>query len=235
MHEHLVPWSPLHRTATFESDLDCAFEDLIALAAHAAHARDAWIHRIEDDRRWSLLATEEAAESLRAALRWTLQYGAREPLVVVDVERDARLVGGASGVRAPRAFVGFVLCAHDGVTMGSCGVSFDAPNAIDVQCVHLVQRVARQVELCLRMRRELCAARDALDTLGSLHERSSEHSARERAPLDSIPICAGCKAVRGDDAQWRTVEDFIASRTPLRCTQGLCPQCARKMYPEFSR
>ena len=48
-----------------------------------------------------------------------------------------------------------------------------------------------------------------------------------------LPICASCKSVRDDAGYWRKVEEYLTERTERDVTHGICPDCARRLYPEF--
>ena len=48
-----------------------------------------------------------------------------------------------------------------------------------------------------------------------------------------IPICASCKKIRDDQGYWQAVEVYIRDRTDAEFSHGICPDCARKLYPEF--
>ena len=50
-----------------------------------------------------------------------------------------------------------------------------------------------------------------------------------------IPICAGCKNIRNDDGYWVQVESYLKSHSDLNFTHSICPDCVKKLYPEFSR
>ena len=49
-----------------------------------------------------------------------------------------------------------------------------------------------------------------------------------------LPICAGCKKVRGDDRYWEQVESYFGKHSDLRLSHGLCPECVKRLYPEQS-
>jgi len=49
----------------------------------------------------------------------------------------------------------------------------------------------------------------------------------------TLPICASCKRVRDDDGTWNEIEAYIESRSDSRFSHSLCPQCARRLYPEL--
>lgn len=48
-----------------------------------------------------------------------------------------------------------------------------------------------------------------------------------------IPICASCKKIRDDKGYWNEVESYIRDHSEARFSHGICPECAKKLYPEF--
>jgi hypothetical protein len=40
-----------------------------------------------------------------------------------------------------------------------------------------------------------------------------------------LPICSYCKRVRTDQNYWQAVDEYLADRTELRFTHGICPSC----------
>jgi response regulator RpfG family c-di-GMP phosphodiesterase len=48
-----------------------------------------------------------------------------------------------------------------------------------------------------------------------------------------IPICASCKQVRDDKGFWQSVEKYLADHSDLDFTHGICPDCAKRLYPEY--
>lgn len=48
-----------------------------------------------------------------------------------------------------------------------------------------------------------------------------------------LPICASCKKIRDDTGYWQQVEIYIAEHSDVNFTHGICPDCIRKLYPEF--
>lgn len=47
-----------------------------------------------------------------------------------------------------------------------------------------------------------------------------------------IPICASCKSIRNDKGFWDRIEHYIAANTDARFSHGICPDCAKKLYPD---
>ncbi len=50
-----------------------------------------------------------------------------------------------------------------------------------------------------------------------------------------LPICASCKNIRDDDGYWTRIEAYISKHSGAAFTHGLCPDCAKKLYPGVYR
>jgi nitrate/nitrite-specific signal transduction histidine kinase len=48
-----------------------------------------------------------------------------------------------------------------------------------------------------------------------------------------IPICASCKKIRDDRGYWNQLEVFIQKHSEAEFSHGVCPECAKKLYPDF--
>src|SRR4029077_21110175 len=48
-----------------------------------------------------------------------------------------------------------------------------------------------------------------------------------------LPICSHCKKIRDDKGYWNQIELFIRQRSDAKFTHSICPECARKHYPEL--
>lgn len=49
-----------------------------------------------------------------------------------------------------------------------------------------------------------------------------------------LPICANCKKIRDDDGYWKQIEIYITENSDTQFSHGICPDCVRKLYPEYS-
>lgn len=49
-----------------------------------------------------------------------------------------------------------------------------------------------------------------------------------------IPICASCKKIRDDKGYWTQVEKYVADHSEAKFSHGICPDCAKKLYPEYT-
>ncbi len=48
-----------------------------------------------------------------------------------------------------------------------------------------------------------------------------------------IPICASCKKIRTDKGIWEQIEVYIRDHSDAEFSHGICPECMKKLYPEF--
>jgi len=48
-----------------------------------------------------------------------------------------------------------------------------------------------------------------------------------------VPICANCKRVRTDEEYWESVEAYVSEHSNLDFSHGICPDCARVLYPDL--
>lgn len=48
-----------------------------------------------------------------------------------------------------------------------------------------------------------------------------------------LPICATCKKIRDDKGYWNGLETYLAAHAEVEFSHGLCPECARKMHPDW--
>ena len=85
----------------------------------------------------------------------------------------------------------------------------------------------------------------AVGTMRDIGERRRAEEERERLiveltdALDNIkalsgivPVCSSCKKIRDDKGYWSRLEEFLAQHAEVQVSQGLCPDCTRRLYPD---
>jgi hypothetical protein len=50
-----------------------------------------------------------------------------------------------------------------------------------------------------------------------------------------LPICASCKKIRDDKGYWNQIEAYISEHSEAEFSHGICPECIKKLYPDFNR
>ncbi len=48
-----------------------------------------------------------------------------------------------------------------------------------------------------------------------------------------LPICSSCKKIRDDKGSWNQIEVYIRDRSDVDFSHGICPNCAKELYPEY--
>lgn len=48
-----------------------------------------------------------------------------------------------------------------------------------------------------------------------------------------LPICASCKKIRDDKGYWNQIESYIRDHSEAEFSHGICPDCAKKLYPDI--
>jgi hypothetical protein len=48
-----------------------------------------------------------------------------------------------------------------------------------------------------------------------------------------LPICSQCKKIRDDKGFWNQIESYIHNHSEAEFTHSLCPECAKKLYPDL--
>jgi hypothetical protein len=49
-----------------------------------------------------------------------------------------------------------------------------------------------------------------------------------------LPICASCKKIRDDTGYWNQIESYIKEHSEAEFSHGICPDCAKRLYPDFN-
>ncbi len=76
--------------------------------------------------------------------------------------------------------------------------------------------------------------------LGQTEEALRKERDKLRAALDEVrhlsgllPICANCKKIRDDKGYWNRIEKYICDHSEAQFSHSICPDCAKKLYPEL--
>jgi hypothetical protein len=88
-----------------------------------------------------------------------------------------------------------------------------------VSAVTAFRDISRQRELEQERSQLILAYEDALNNIKTLK--------------GLVPICASCKKIRDDKGFWNHIEVFIQQRTDAEFSHGICPDCAKRLYPDY--
>jgi ligand-binding sensor domain-containing protein len=65
-----------------------------------------------------------------------------------------------------------------------------------------------------------------------LKEKVADGLASVKVLSGLLPVCASCKNIRDDKGYWSQIETYIHDHSEAQFSHGICPDCARRLYPE---
>ena len=71
------------------------------------------------------------------------------------------------------------------------------------------------------------------DRLRQEKKRVEEALAKVKKLSGLLPICSHCKKIRDDKGYWNQIEAYIRDHSEADFSHSICPECAKKLYPEF--
>jgi len=80
---------------------------------------------------------------------------------------------------------------------------------------------------------DITEARKARSELMEKNRELNDALSKVKLLSGLLPICASCKKIRDDDGYWNSVEKYIGEHSEAAFTHSICPDCARRLYPEF--
>ena len=105
---------------------------------------------------------------------------------------------------------------------------------VDLAAKKYIGAIIRDISSRKRIEKELESYRS------SLEKQVAERTEKLKKALDEVktlkgifPICSFCKKIRDDKGYWNQVEVYIRQHSEADFSHGVCPECAKKHYPEF--
>jgi PAS domain S-box-containing protein len=121
-----------------------------------------------------------------------------------------------------------------------------APRSLDFRIVHKDGGIRWIGHVCQAVRGDhgewmgrRCSNRDITDSKKTEGERErlieqlQQALAQVKALSGFLPICASCKKIRDDQGYWQQLESYIRDHSEAEFSHGLCPDCARRLYPDL--
>ena len=97
----------------------------------------------------------------------------------------------------------------------------------------------KKEELAVRVR----AGQRIIELQQELHETNKKQEtliieledalSRIKTLSGCLPICMSCKKIRDDKGYWNQLEQYIRDHSEAEFSHGICPDCAKKLYPDI--
>jgi PAS domain S-box-containing protein len=68
--------------------------------------------------------------------------------------------------------------------------------------------------------------------VGKRKPAETEHEHTIAGLAGVLPICSSCKKIRDEGGDWEDVEVYIRDHASVEFSHGMCPDCAKRLYPE---
>gem|GEM_PF-1601063 len=113
-----------------------------------------------------------------------------------------------------------------------------------ISALYLFKRKAFIVEqaqaLKIEKQRKLLASKNSElektnHQLSEAKDKAEKALAEVRTLSGLLPICSSCKKIRDDSGYWNQLEVYITDHSHADFTHGICPDCARDLYPDIFR
>lgn len=69
--------------------------------------------------------------------------------------------------------------------------------------------------------------------LGEENVRLKDYISEIKTLRAILPICSNCKKIRDDKGYWQEVESYISTHSETMFSHGICPDCAKRLYPDL--
>lgn len=92
--------------------------------------------------------------------------------------------------------------------------------------------VASWEDEVLAIVRDITERKQAEQERESLILELTEALAKVKTLSGLLPICAACKRIRDDNGYWQQIEAYIGEHSQAEFSHGICPECARRLYPD---
>ena len=132
-------------------------------------------------------------------------------------------------------------CVHATETPGGCGRSASCGECVIRNSVNKAcqgQQVVRE-----RTRLEVAGADGSRESYLAITTAPFAHGGDHLVLLiledigellkAMLPICSYCKKIREEGAYWQSLESYFHRHHNIEFSHGLCPECARKHYPDL--
>ena len=124
------------------------------------------------------------------------------------------------------SYLGFPILFPNGKPFGTICVLDNKENPYSEYFIQLIQNFGEIVESSL----ELIYMNHIL---GEKNKRLSDYLSEIQTLRGILPICANCKKIRDDKGYWNQIEAYISDHSEAQFSHGICPDCAKELYPEF--
>jgi len=138
----------------------------------------------------------------------------------------------------------YVPWMKDGVFMGAFEIYYDVTEK--KQSLERLLLISFVIVIILALSVLIISVMNVVKEKRRLTERKRAEEEREKLIVELrnalaevrtlsglLPICSSCKKIRDDQGYWNQIEVYISSHSTATFSHSICPECAKKLYPEY--
>ncbi len=95
------------------------------------------------------------------------------------------------------------------------------------------REIERAITIAVARFGDMMVLRNLNADLQARNKELQEALAKVKILSGMLPICANCKKIRDDKGYWQDVAVYIRDHSEAEFSHGLCPDCAKELYPDF--
>ena len=153
--------------------------------------------------------------------------GTQAKLLVPDALVDANWKNNPDVKLNMTSYLGFPILLPDGKPFGTICVLDNKRNAYSKNTEKLMVKFRSLIESHL----EIIYINESL---GDRNKRLVDYLMELQALRGLVPICSSCKSIKDAQDNWNPIEHYLIRHPEADFTHGLCPECSKKLYPEFN-
>ncbi len=143
----------------------------------------------------------------------------RNRVLVQDARKSKRWANAPEIEHSLVSYMGYPILLPDGSIFGTICLHDSKPNEYSNDIDQLIRSFRKIVESHFALARQTKELKDKIDEIQLLK--------------GIIPICSHCKSIRNDEGYWQEIEKFVKKHPDADFSHGLCPECAKKFYPDL--
>ncbi len=143
----------------------------------------------------------------------------RDRVLVQDARKSIRWAKAPEIEHSLVSYMGYPILLPDGNIFGTICVHDSKPNEYSDDIDHLILSFRKVIESHFALAKQAKELKDKIDEIQLLK--------------GIIPICSHCKSIRNDKGYWQEIEEFVRKHPDAHFSHGLCPECAKKHYPDL--
>jgi GAF domain-containing protein len=144
-------------------------------------------------------------------------------MVVPDMTADSRFRDNALVTHDPsvRFYAGSPIFSSDGLPLGALCVMDREARTLTVGQEEALRAMSRLAGALLETRRSIGELSVAMENMNLLSQM--------------LPVCSSCRRLQSEDGSWVSLEQYVKEHASKAGGHGTCPECARRLYPDYIR